>query len=54
MQITPHHPEDLEQLRQRSRQQRDARQRDRYRAVVLALEGHCAPAIARTLVPIQA
>jgi transposase len=49
MQITTHHPDDLEQLRQRSRQQRNARQRDRYRAVVLALEGHSAPAIARTL-----
>jgi transposase len=49
MQIRPHHPEDLEQLRQRSRQQRDAKQRDRYRAVVLALEGHSAPEIARTL-----
>jgi transposase len=49
MQIKPHHPEDLEQLRQRSPQQRDAKQRDRYRAVVLALEGHSAPAIARTL-----
>jgi transposase len=49
MQIKPHHPEDLEQLRQRSRQQRDAKQRDRYRAVVLALEGHSAPEIARIL-----
>lgn len=49
MQIKPHHPEDLEQLRQRSRQQRAAKQRDRYRAVVLALEGHSAPQIARTL-----
>jgi transposase len=42
-------PQDLTQLRQQSRQQRDARQRDRYRAIVLALEGHDAPAIARTL-----
>jgi transposase len=49
MQITPHHPDDLEQLRQRSQQERDAKQRDRYRAVVLALEGHSAPQIARTL-----
>jgi len=49
MQITAHHPQDLEQLRQRSRPQRDAKQRDRYRAVVLALEGHSAPEIARTL-----
>jgi transposase len=49
MQIQAHHPDDLEQLRQRSRQQRDAKQRDRYRAVVLALEGHTAPEIAQTL-----
>jgi len=49
MQIKPHHPDDLEQLRQRSRQERNAKQRDRDRAVVLALEGHSAPTIARTL-----
>ena len=49
MQIKPHHPEDLTQLRQQSRQQRDAKQRDRYRAILLALEGHSAPAIAQTL-----
>ncbi len=49
MQITPHDPDDLEQLRQRSQQERDAKQRDRYCAVVLALEGHRAPQIARTL-----
>jgi transposase len=49
MRIKPHHPEDLEQLRQRSRQQRDAKQRDHSRAVVLALEGHSAPEIAQTL-----
>jgi len=49
MQITLHHPEDLEQLRQYRRPQRNAKQRDRYRAVVLALEGHEAPEIARIL-----
>ena len=49
MQITLHHPEDLEQLRQSRRPQRNAKQRDRYRAVVLALEGHEAPEIARIL-----
>jgi transposase len=49
MQITAHCPEDLEQLRQYSRQQRNAKQRDRYRAVLLALEGHEAPEIAQTL-----
>jgi transposase len=49
MQITLHRPEDLEQLRQYSRQQPNAKQRDRYRAVLLALEGHEAPTIARML-----
>jgi transposase len=49
MQITPRRPEDLEQLRQYSRQQSNAKQRDRYRAVLLALEGHEAPGIARML-----
>jgi transposase len=49
MQITAYHPDDLEHLRQRSQQQRDAKQRDRYRAVLLALEGHSAPEIAQTL-----
>ncbi len=49
MQITLRHPEDLEQLRRYSRQQSNAKQRDRYRAVLLALEGHEAPAIARML-----
>lgn len=49
MQVTLHHPGDLEQLRQYSRQQHNAAQRDRYRAVILALEGHEAPEIARTL-----
>jgi len=49
MQVTLHHPGDLEQLRQYSRPQHNAAQRDRYRAVILALEGHEAPEIARTL-----
>ena len=49
MRIKPHHPEDLEQLRQRGRQERDAKPRDRYRAVVLALEGRSAPEIAQIL-----
>lgn len=49
MRVTLHHPEDLEQLRQYSREQHNATQRDRYRAVVLALEGREAPEIARTL-----
>jgi transposase len=49
MHVALHHPEDLEQLRQRCRQQQNAKQRDRYRAVLLALEGHEAPAVARLL-----
>jgi transposase len=49
MRIKAHHPEDLEQLRRRSHQERDAKQRDRYRAVLLALEGHSTPEIARML-----
>ena len=49
MRLKLHHQEDLTQLQQQSRRQRDAKQRDRYRAVLLALEGHAAPAIARTL-----
>ncbi len=49
MQITLHRPEDLEQLHQYRRQQPNAKQRDRYRAVLLALEGHEAPTIARML-----
>ena len=44
-----HHQEDLTQLQQHSRRQRDAKQRDRYRAILLAMEGHDAPAIGRTL-----
>lgn len=49
MQIELHHPEDLTPLRQQSHRQRDAKQRDRYRAILLALEGRSAPAIAKTL-----
>jgi transposase len=49
MRIKAHRPEDLEQLQERGRQERNAKQRDRYRAVVLALEGHSAPQIARML-----
>ena len=49
MQIEAHHPEDVEQLRRRSHPQRDATRRDRYRAVLLALEGRSAPDIAQTL-----
>jgi transposase len=40
MNVKPYHPDDLKQLRHRSRQEREAKQRDRYRAVLLALDGH--------------
>ena len=40
MQITLHHRQDLQTLRDRIRQERNAKQRDRFRAVLLALEGH--------------
>jgi len=49
MQIELHHSEDLTSLRQQSHQQRDAKQRDRCRAILLAVEGRSAPAIAKTL-----
>jgi transposase len=49
MHIRLHQPEDLARLQPQSRRQRDAKQRDRYRAILLALEGHDAPAIARSL-----
>ena len=49
MHIRLHDPQDLTRLQQESRRERDAKQRDRYRAILLALEGHDAPAIARTL-----
>ncbi|MBN2127918.1 MAG: hypothetical protein JW741_00400 [Sedimentisphaerales bacterium] len=45
MQVTLHHPEDLRQLQQRSRQERDAKQRDRYRSILPALDDHEAPVI---------
>jgi len=39
MKIEPHHREDLQQLRDRIRKESNAKQRDRYRAVLLALQG---------------
>ena len=49
MKINPHRPEDLTLLRQKSHQEQNAKQRDRYRAILLALQGQSAPAIAKTL-----
>jgi transposase len=37
--VTLHHPDDLQALRERMRAARDAKQRDRLRAVLLAAEG---------------
>lgn len=45
MQITAHSPEDLSELRNKVHQTKHAVQRDRYRAVLVALEGYSAPAI---------
>ena len=42
-------PEDLEVLKKLQRQERNAKQRDRYRAVLLALSGETAPEIAAKL-----
>ncbi len=39
MKITPQQPADLDELRRRIRREANAKQRDRYRAVLLALEG---------------
>ena len=49
MHVKPHHPHDLEELRDRSHREREAKQRDRYRAVLLALEGHRTETIMHTL-----
>jgi len=40
MNVKPHHRDNLEQRRHKSRQEREAKQHDRYRAVLSALDGH--------------
>ena len=45
MHITAHNTEDLHRLRDHASHTRNAMQRDCYRAVLLALEGHSAPII---------
>ena len=45
MHVTPHQLTDLDELRRRIRREANAKQRDRWRAVLLALEGHTAAAI---------
>jgi transposase len=49
MHVELHCPKDLEKLLDRSRKQRNAKQRDRYRVVLLALKGQTTKAIMRTL-----
>ena len=45
MHVTPHCPGDLAQLQKRVRREGNAKQRDRYRVVLLALEGLTEPQI---------
>lgn len=49
MNVELHHPKDLQQLRYRSYKERSAKQRDRYRAVLLALEDQSTETIMQTL-----
>ncbi len=49
MNVELHHPKDLKRLRDRGHRERSAKQRDRYRAVLLALEGQTTEAIMHTL-----
>ena len=49
MNVQSHNPEDIAQLRQRIDGEHNAQQRDRYRAVLLALEDDLTESIAQTL-----
>jgi len=49
MHVDLHYPRDLEELLDRSRKQHNAKQRDRYRAVLLALKDQTTEAIMRSL-----
>lgn len=49
MNVKPHGPGDRQQLQSRIRKQHNAKQRDRYRAVLLALDGQPTKAIMGTL-----
>lgn len=49
MHVEFHCPKDLEELLDKSRKERNSKQRDRYRAVLLALEGQPTEAIMHTL-----
>ena len=49
MNVNSHRPEDRQQLQIRIQKETNAKQRDRYRAVLLALDGHLTEAIMSTL-----
>jgi transposase len=49
MNVTPHQLNDIDELRRRVRKETNAKQRDRYRVVLLALEGKMEPDIRRML-----
>lgn len=49
MRVSERQPGDVVELQRRVRSTRDALQRDRYRAVLMALDGQDAPAIAKAL-----
>ncbi len=49
MKVKAHRAKDLQQLRDISRKHLDAKQRDRYRAVLLALQGQTTKTIMHTL-----
>ncbi len=49
MNVKLHCPEDIQRLREISRKELNAKQRDRYRAVLLALESQTTEAIMRIL-----
>ena len=49
MEVFAHHTEDVGELRRRVRREKNAKQRDRYRAVLLALEGRPASEIVEKL-----
>jgi len=45
MDVTAHHPKDIDELNRRIRLTRNAKQRDRYRVVLLAIQGLTTPQI---------
>ena len=49
MNVQPHDTTDLEELLKRIREERDTKQRDRYRAILLALKGQTTEAIMCTI-----